>query len=68
MCADLDVAVYVFLLSTKGKEIREGGRDVGTPVSVCLTGGVGSVNAVSCSPSDCIHTVPAKFEIFFSLF
>lgn len=65
------VVAYVFLLSTKGRAVRGGGwlerraREGGTPVSVCLRGGVGSVNAVSCSLSDSIHTMLAKFEMFF---
>lgn len=32
-----------------------------TPVSVCPRVGVGTVNAVSCSLSDQVHTVPAEF-------
>lgn len=59
--ADLEVAVNVF----EAQGCGEGGRDGGTPVSVCLRGGVGRVNAVSCSHTDYVHTVPAEFEIFF---
>lgn len=58
-------------LSVFSRRHRAVGREEGMEGHLSLSvwgGGVGRVNAVSCSLSDYVHTVPAKFEIFFSSF